>query len=276
MYHVLIVTRTTGKQTERPMAVTLGLQPPVGSTKRMRSEPEGRRIMLKGPTMREQLDDISLTPSSDDPLRILAPGQKKLSTIESQRVLAVMEEAMKRLDGAMHIPILTSSLERYSISLGSKLVGMLKEYSHLISEYNQLYTELHQLGHPPNLSESADVGTTGERVGSGGSKSGSSSSGRPAQLEPLEKETDQIAIEGKFQQTRFRLKHNIKCILREFHRNPLGVLQSPTASITGGQKNIALLQEEMRYYPYNNNNHQSPVAFSLLRIIGGLYPNLII
>lgn len=224
--------------------------------------------MLKGPTMREQLDDISLTPSSDDPLRILAPGQKKLSTIESQRVLAVMEEAMKRLDGAMHIPILTNSLERYSISLGSKLVGMLKEYSHLISEYNQLYTELHQLGHPPNLRESADVGTTGERVGSGGSCS--SSSGRPAQLEPLEKETDQITIEGKFQQTRFRLKHNIKCILREFHRNPLGVLQSPTASITGGQKNIALLQEEMRYYPYNN------VAFSLLRIIGGLYPNLII
>ena len=46
---------------------------------------------------------------SEDPLRILAPAQKKLTTIESQRVLSVVDETMKRLEGVLLLPALIES-----------------------------------------------------------------------------------------------------------------------------------------------------------------------
>lgn len=197
------------------------------------------------------MDDISLTPSSEDPLRILAPGQKKLSTIESQRVLAVMEEAIKRLDGATLIPILAHSLERFSVSMGAELVRQLKEYNHLTGEYNRIYMSLEQQGVAPDLNEcdrSPDANTLDSSLG--GSHSSLTSSGRPVHLEPLEPEHEDksSATEEEFQQVRSKLKHTVKCILRDLHRNPLpSSVQATLSSFGGIPKNITLLQDEMRY-----------------------------
>lgn len=196
------------------------------------------------------MDDTSLTPSSEDPLRILAPGQKKLSTIESQRVLAVMEEAMKRINNAMLIPIFASSLDRCSVSLGVELVGMLKDYRHLTAEYNRLYSELEQQGTAPELddsNESAALSMEGCQGEQGGSASSITSSGCPARLEPLEPHGPQATTEAKFQQVRFKLKHSLKCILRAMHRNPsTSSVLPPASSAPGTPRNAILLQEEMR------------------------------
>lgn len=232
------------------------LHPPFGGSATklgVRGTLETRRVRLKGSGRKDQMDDTSLTPSSEDPLRILAPGQKKLSTIESQRVLAVMEEAIKRMNNVMLVPIFASSLERYSVSLGAELVGMLKEYRHLTAEYNRLYSELERQGTAPDLddsNESADMyalsveGTHGEQHGS---VSSITSSGCPTHLEPLEAEQGPAATEAKFQQVRFRLKHSVKCILRAMHRNPsTSSLLSPASSAPGTPRNAMLLQEEMR------------------------------
>lgn len=219
---------------------------------------EHRRVKIKGSARKEQQDDISLTPSSEDPLRILAPGQKKLSTIESQRVLAVMEEAIKRLDGAMLIPGLINSLDRYSVSLGAELAGMLKDYDRLIKEYNTIYVELDLQGKAPDLNEAAsaeDLELENER-GSDGSGQGSAvsltSSGRPIRLEPLDKPP--TSAEQRFQIIRSKLKHTVKCILRDLRKNPSAssLLTSSTVSLPGGKpRNIVALQEEMRCVLYD-------------------------
>lgn len=218
------------------MAVTLAIHSQYGGT-------ESRR-RIKG-SRRDQLDDVSLTPSSEDPLRILAPGQKKLSTIESQRVLAVMEEAIKRMNSAMLIPMLAKSLDRYSIPLGAELVELLKEYGRLIKEYNTVYSDLEQQGRSPSLESSVVLESN---AGSITSVTSLTSSGR-LRLEPLvlEHERDSLSTDIKFQQTRVNLKHTIKCILRELHRNPSAAsLHGPSSPSTGPPKNTMLLREEMR------------------------------
>ena len=184
------------------------------------------------------MDDLSLTPSSEDPLRILAPGQKKLTTIESQRVLAVMEEAIKRVEGATVIPILANSLERFSVSLGTEMVKQLKEYTHLTSEYTRIYTDLEQQGVTPELSECDEALDTPPLDDSLHSQSTITSSGRPVRLEPIEAaEEKPNATELEFQQVRSRLKHNIKCILRDLHRNSLpSSVQGSIASFGGGER----------------------------------------
>lgn len=235
------------------MATSLTLQHPTygNSATRLgtRGNMEPRRVRLKGSGKKDQLDDTSLTPSSDDPLRILAPGQKKLSTIESQRVLAVMEEAIRRMRNAMLIPVFASALERYSVSLGAELVDLLNDYSHLSVEYNRLYGELEQQGSAPDL-DGEDVLSTegGQGMPSPGGASTSSlmSSGHPTRLEPLQQEQGVEATEARFQQVRLRLKHCVKCILRALHRNASTSSVIPPAAFSAG-RNVAILQEEMRY-----------------------------
>ena len=215
----------------------------------VRGNMEPRRVRLKGSGKKDQLDDTSLTPSSDDPLRILAPGQKKLSTIESQRVLAVMEEAIRRMRNAVLIPVFASALERYSVSLGAELVDLLSDYSHLSVEYNRLYTELEQQGGVPYLDRSDVLSTEcGQEAHSPGGPSTTSLTnlGHPARLEPLQQEQGVEATEARFQQVRLRLKHCVKCILRALHRNASTSSLSPTSASSAG-RNVAVLQEEMRY-----------------------------
>lgn len=233
------------------MAAALTLPSPhrgVGGGSKLGFEADVRKARFKGSVRKDQADDMSLTPSSDDPLRILAPGQKKLSTVESQRVLAVMEEAIKRLEGVTLIPILSHSLERFSVSLGLELVGLLRDYNHLTEEYNQLYSELEQQGTAPELSEGGSSHDTQELGGSqSGSHSSLTSSGRPVRLKPLEDKAKLYSTEVEFQQVRLRLKHTIKCILRDLHRNPLpSSVQASVTSFGGIPKNVTLLQDEMR------------------------------
>lgn len=241
-------------------ASTLSVQyHPLGNSPKLglRGSVEARRVKLKGSgrPRRDQMDDTSLTPSSEDPLRILAPGKKKLSTIESQRVLAVMEEAIKRMSNAMLIPTFANSLDRYSVSLGVELVGMLKEYRQLTAEYNRLYSECEQQGSTPYLdhsNEPTDASTLSTLRLEGAEQGASSvssiaSSGHPTRLEPLGLEKEPQTTEARFQQVRFMLKHSVKCILRAMHKNPsASSLLSAASSAPGTPRNALLLQEEMR------------------------------
>ena len=193
---------------------------------------EPRRVKLNCSTRKEIMDESMQTPTNEDPLRILAPAQKKLTTIESQRVLAVMDDAMKRLGGVVILPTLVNSLQRYSVSLGIELVSLLEEYNQTASEYNRLYRQLESQGSAPNLEarpsyvESEDNVLFGDSFRSpNGSVSSvhseGSRSGRPVRLEPLSPQhEDETNLEEKFQHTRLRLRHTVKCVLRALARNP--------------------------------------------------------
>ena len=182
--------------------------------------PNLRRIKSKESARRENLENtvagLVQTPNSEDPLRILAPAQKKLSSVESQRVLAVIDETAKRVESALALPFLVDSLQRFSVSLGSELVAMMEDYHKLVSEYNKLYELLEAQGTTLDTSSELDVRTSsaGSVVGDGGAE-------RAGRLNPL---PETAAKEGesqeRFYQIRHQLKHCIKSILRALSRDP--------------------------------------------------------
>lgn len=177
-----------------------------------------RRMKSKGHAKRESPENIVTSwvqsPNIEDPLRILAPAQKKLSTVESQRILAVMDEATKRLECALVLPFLADSLHRFSVSLGSELVAMIEEYHKLVGEYNQLFELLESQGTNVGISSDMNLQTSsGTSIRSGGG------AGRAIRLEPLLERTTED-VEERFHQIRHQLKHCVKSILRALNKDP--------------------------------------------------------
>ena len=177
------------------------------------TRPDLRRTRPKGSPRRESFENSLAQTPEEDPLRILAPAQKKLATIESQRVLAVMDEAIRRMDGALLLPFLADSLQRFSVSLGSVLVSMIEEYQSLAIEYTTLYDALQLQGITPN---SRTVSSERELT-----PRASGDTTKPMRLEPLaESSAEDYDTEERFYQVRHRMKHCAKSILRALNQNP--------------------------------------------------------
>ncbi len=209
------------------------------------SEKSGQRSSLRGmlPGVSDKREETSTTPT-EDPLRILAPGQKKLTNIESQRILGVVDEAMKRLDYAKVIPFLACNISRFSVSLGSSLVCLVEEYNSLVSEYNLRYEALDLEELPPLESSSTEeqLLTPGMSAVSSATSLKSSLGSRvhPIHLDPMGETECSVA---RLQKVRFKLKMNIKSILRELNTTPI-----PSAVLTTPDrpKSSAMLQESIR------------------------------
>jgi hypothetical protein len=153
--------------------------------------------------------------------RILAPSQKKLSTVESQRVAAVMDEGIKRLEIALVVPFLAASASRFSVTLGSDLVAMLEEYQTLASDYPKCSAELLRHGLSPKYERSR-------------SRNGASSlpAARSVRLKPLDEGVGDLSDpEARFGHVQNCLKHCIKSILRAMCRVP-----SATSIVKSGAK----------------------------------------
>ncbi|XP_077995600.1 dynein regulatory complex protein 10-like [Glandiceps talaboti] len=73
-------------------------------------------------------------------LRVLDPGRKKLTTIESQRILAAFEESIKKVEVVTLLPFVATNLERYSVVLGAELVAAITEHNELEKAYTDLVT----------------------------------------------------------------------------------------------------------------------------------------
>ena len=214
-----------------------------------------KRTRLRGSSVKMDIhgtmDDHCSAHSAnqDDPLRILAPAQKKLTTIESQRVVSVVDETMKRLEGVLLLPALLESLDRFSVSLGSELVTLLEDYHRLVEEYKRLEASLEAQGIEPKVEGSMStvegssarmleatyssghnivkLGGIGERSPTGSASSlhsdASLTPAKPRRLEPIASSQlilDEEATEEKFQELRIRLRHVVRCILRALSKNP--------------------------------------------------------
>lgn len=192
----------------------------------------------------DKYEDTSTTPT-EDPLRILAPGQKKLTNIESQRILGVVDEAIKRLDYARVIPYLASNITRFSVTLGAQLVKLLEEYNAIVRDYNHLYETL-QLEELPVLESFSNEEQLFESAMSTMSSSSSldssfSSRGHPVQLDPLHERDSEPSV-SKLQRVRFRLRMNVKCTLRELAVNAIPSSILPTEK----PKSSAILHDSVR------------------------------
>ncbi|XP_068127593.1 dynein regulatory complex protein 10 [Hyperolius riggenbachi] len=64
-------------------------------------------------------------------MKMLEPGRKKLSSVETQRVVAVLDDTIKRLEIVSLFQHAIENLDRYSIVFGSELSGALREHQRL-------------------------------------------------------------------------------------------------------------------------------------------------
>ena len=61
-------------------------------------------------------------------LRILDPARKKLATVETQRIIACLDETIRRQELLAILPTIALQLPRFSVSLGSELVQAIKTH----------------------------------------------------------------------------------------------------------------------------------------------------
>ena len=158
----------------------------------------------------------------EDSLRFLAPTQKKLTSIESQRIMTVATDTHKSLKGAMCLPYLMERLERYSVSLGEEAVSFLKEYNELSEEYMRLYHLLEVEGTHPGLLMD---GTLHDLY--------------PTHLQPIN-----ASNEMQFLHTKLKLKNITKNLLREMRRSPAttdGILNEFQSSQSSRTKSLLSL-----------------------------------
>lgn len=155
--------------------------------------------------------------AQDDLARILEPSQKKLTTVESQRVLSVLDECIKKLQIISVLPNVMRDIGRYSVSLGSEVVGLLEEHARLRGEYHDvLREEGERVDSVENLATSTSQLSLTENQMSSPSLTALTS--KPRKLDPLS-ETD--GSSGRTaEELRSLLRHSARSLVRAFLNSP--------------------------------------------------------
>lgn len=167
-------------------------------------------------------DSIVSTASSssaaqDDLARILEPSQKKLTTVEAQRVLSVLDECIKKLQIVSVLPIVMRDIGRYSVSLGSEVVGLLEEHARLRSEYHEV---LGEEGERVDSVETLVASTSQLSLADSqmSSPSMTAFTPKPRKLDPL---TDVDGGSGRStEELRSLLRHSARSLVRAFLNSP--------------------------------------------------------
>lgn len=188
-----------------------------------------------------------------DPFRALEPARKKLTTIETQRIMAVFEETIRRVEVVILIPHIIKDLDRFRVSLGSELVELLEHHHVIISSYEEIRHDLeNQLGRravkkSPSLIEEADADAEQEpsKLGIEREYTESVSSGRSsAQSTDTQIESSLRTLSLVAQQ----MSHSVRNILRAFTVNP-GIMQDVSSKASKNDpkcKSLILYLQELR------------------------------
>ena len=180
---------------------------------------------------------------TSDPLKVLDPARKKLTSVEAQRVIAVVDDSIKRLELVSLLPYIIENLNRFSVILGSELVQVLVEHDRLQSSYQKAISKftLDQKRSqsasptPSNVlsrrsSEASQATLKNEdvfalresRQSSAGSKQSTSLKQGP--LSPLEQAHQDETLDLKMVQAlSAQMKHSVRTIMRLFASNPAAV-----------------------------------------------------
>lgn len=126
--------------------------------------------------------------------------------------MAVVDEALSKLEKALSLPYLSQSMDRFSVSLGAEVVSLVSEYTKLCEEYIRLYDALEASGVQPELFR------VDSAIGSQRALSQSSMRSGSVRLEPLERRED--PIEAQFSTVQGQLRHTCKSLLRSLASSP--------------------------------------------------------
>ncbi|XP_053324814.1 dynein regulatory complex protein 10 isoform X2 [Spea bombifrons] len=72
-----------------------------------------------------------------DSMKVLEPGRKKLTSIETQRIIAVLDETIKKLELVTLFQHAANNLDRFSVVFGSELTGAIREHQRLQNNMQQ-------------------------------------------------------------------------------------------------------------------------------------------
>ena len=161
-------------------------------------------------------DSLSSTTSSGnngqgDLARILEPAMKKLATVESQRVLSVVDECNKKMQVLSSIPVFIKQPSRYSVSLGSDIMKQLEDHRQLTSEYRDA---LRAMGERIDSIENLAASTSQLSITDSVSSVLSSTPPKPRKLDPLNPRSRSA------EELTELLKQSGRSLLRSFLRHP--------------------------------------------------------
>ena len=171
---------------------------------------------------RGNLHDESVTSTSttlstvqDDLTRILEPSMKKLTTVESQRILSVLDECIKKLHILSALPVILRDLHvRFAVSFGSEVVQVLEEHDRLQREY---FEALREKGETLGSIEALTPATSQISIPESPGSASNLSIHKPRKLEPLLSKPVLIRTEEELQ---VLLKHSTRNVLRVITRDP--------------------------------------------------------
>ena len=156
-----------------------------------------------------------------DPSRALEPTRKKLTTIESQRVMSVFEETIRRVEIVTLLPYIMENLDRFKIVLGIELVETLVQHMALQNNYQDIRQQLdRQL--EKRLRSAKSLSSKGSRYEDTDQEdtdiSRRSSASSVHSLESVDNHVDELI--RLLTQVAQNLSHSCKNLLRVFSLNP--------------------------------------------------------
>ena len=161
-------------------------------------------------------DSLSSTTNSGyneggDLARILEPAMKKLTTVESQRVLSVVDECSKKMQITSAIPVFLKQPSRFSVSLGSDIMKLLEEHRMLTLEYRDA---LRTVGERVDSVENLAASTSQLNVSDSLTSVTGLTPTKSTKLEPLNSGTRSAEELSEL------LKRSARTLVRSFIRNP--------------------------------------------------------
>ena len=148
-----------------------------------------------------------------DPLRALEPARKKLSTLESQRIMAVLLDSIKKSEIVTCLPYILENLDRFRVSLGSELSQMLEDHKVIIQTFEELQGQATVLRNKEQEMKARRRDSDEDEYAMEGD-----SLSRPSSVGSFDSKLD-TAMKS-LQHVARQMQNNCKNILRAFAQNP--------------------------------------------------------
>lgn len=176
-------------------------------------------------------------------LKILDPAKKKLTSVEGQRIMAVILEGIKRVQIVSLYKYAMENMERFSVSFGTELASCLETHNQLVKKYVDLWTELKEITGSDFFS--LGIPKTDRRTSSVTSRSDrGEDSNEVLALNDKEKFKSHY---NYLQSLETQIHHSCRILMRHFSNNPtaIDVLNSENPANDNRQKETGDLIDAM-------------------------------
>lgn len=140
--------------------------------------------------------------------KLLEPGRRKLSSVESQRIVSSVDDCIRKVEIVTLLPFIIENIDRFSVLLGSELVTLIEEYDLIEKNYCKSlknYRKAVRANDVESKSSEDEMSRPASRFSTG------SDWLARAELEDIRQMVDSI---------RDRMKSTVKSIVRVFGKNP--------------------------------------------------------